>query len=154
TTYNAVLPSLSTDGTSFFYVNPLQRRTHGTWQDVGEGERAPWYACACCPPNLMRSIGSWHQMLATTTSDGVRVWQYASAEIAAGDLRLNVETGYPWDGTVRIEILGAPDAPRAIALRVPEWSSSASLHEGAGGVGAAVGRRDAAAIVETRRWQA
>jgi uncharacterized protein len=151
TTYNAVLPSLSSDGTSFFYVNPLQRRTHRTWHEVGEGERAPWYACACCPPNLMRTIGSWHQMLATTTPAGVQVWQYASAEIAAGDLRLNVEAGYPWNGTVRIEVLGAPDAERAISLRVPAWSSSALLRDG---TGEALTRRDGAVIVETRRWRA
>jgi DUF1680 family protein len=46
TVYNGILP-LSLDGTSFFYVNPLQRRTHRTWTGPGDGERAPWYACAC-----------------------------------------------------------------------------------------------------------
>jgi len=151
TTYNAVLPSLSTDGTSFFYVNPLQRRTHRTWLEPGEGQRAPWYACACCPPNLMRSIGSWHQMLATTTTGGgVQVWQYPSAEIAAGDLRLAIDTDYPWSGTVRVEVLDAPADERTILLRVPAWSASASLRD----AGGETGRRDGASIVETRRWQA
>ena len=156
TVYNAVLPSLSTEGTAFFYVNPLQRRTHRTWTAAGEGERAPWYACACCPPNLMRLVGSWHQMLATETAGGgVLVQQYASAEVAAGDLRLALTTDYPWDGTVGVEILAAPDGERDLAFRVPAWCSSAALRDGAAGAGGAeTGRRDGAAIVATRQWRA
>jgi DUF1680 family protein len=98
TVYNAVLPSLSTEGTAFFYVNPLQRRTHRTWTAAGEGERAPWYACACCPPNLMRLVGSWHQMLATAVAP-------ASVRVRR---RPGATTDYPWDGTVRVEIRAAP----------------------------------------------
>jgi uncharacterized protein len=149
TVYNGVLPSLSRDGTSFFYVNPLQRRTHRTWADAGEGERAPWYACACCPPNLMRLIASWQQVLATTTDRGVQLHQYASGEIAAGDLRLAVETDYPWAGTVRVTVLSAPDHERELSVRVPGWCASATLRDGAGTIGV----RDGAAIRESRVWR-
>ena len=92
--------ALSLDGTAFFYVNPLQRRTHRTWTAPGDGERAPWYACACCPPNLMRLIGSWPQLLATETAGGgVHVHQYASAEVAGGrPAARRLTTDYPWDG--------------------------------------------------------
>ncbi len=38
TIYNGVLPGLSLDGTSFFYVNPLQRRTASR---LGRAERRP-----------------------------------------------------------------------------------------------------------------
>jgi len=152
TVYNAVLPSLSTAGTAFFYVNPLQRRTHRTWTAPGEGERAPWYACACCPPNLMRLIGSWHQMLATETAGGgVLVQQYASAEVAAVDMRLALTTDYPWDGSVRVEILAAPDGERDLAFRVPGWCSSAALRDESSGT--ETGRPDGAAIVATRQWR-
>ena len=44
---------LSLDGTSFFYVNPLQRRSHRVGATTPTGGGA-WYPCACCPPNLMR----------------------------------------------------------------------------------------------------
>src|SRR5262245_47864686 len=151
TVFNGILPSLSREGTSFFYVNPLQRRTHRTWADTGEGERAPWYACACCPPNLMRLIASFQQTLATTTDAGVQVWQYASAEIGAGDVRLGVETDYPWDGAVSVTVLDAPDAERELSFRVPAWCSSAALR---GGDGAAVGDRDGASIRVARVWHA
>jgi hypothetical protein len=99
----------------------------------------------------MRLVGSWHQMLATETSGGgVLVQQYASAEIAAGDLRLALTTDYPWDGAVRVEVLAAPDGERDLAFRVPGWCAAASLRDGAGGE---MGRREGAAIVATRQWR-
>ena len=90
-----------------------------------------WYACACCPPNLVRTFGSWPQYLATTDQGGVQVHQYATGEIhaaiSAGDVRLAVETDYPWDGRVRLTILEAPDGPWTLALRVPAWARSGAV---------------------------
>jgi DUF1680 family protein len=151
TVYNAVLPALSLDGTSFFYVNPLQRRTNRAWAPAGDGHRQPWYACACCPPNLMRLIGSWPQLLATTDDGGgVRLHQYASAEIHAGDIRLAIETDYPWDGAVRVTILEAPETERELALRVPGWCASATARDAAG---TDLGPPSDGAIRMTRRWR-
>ena len=36
----------------------------------GTGERKPWYACACCPPNVVRTLASWPQHLATSDDGG------------------------------------------------------------------------------------
>jgi DUF1680 family protein len=130
TVYNGVLSGLSLDGTSFFYVNPLQRRTHRAWSDAGDGARAAWYACACCPPNLMRLVGSWPQMLATADGRGVQVHQYATASIEAGDVRLAIETDYPWTGDVAVKVVATPDEPWELALRVPAWCTSASVTVG------------------------
>jgi DUF1680 family protein len=152
TMYNGVLASLSSDGTSFFYVNPLQRRTHRTWGDPGTGERARWYACACCPPNLMRVIGSWPQMLATWDDRGVQLHQYASVEIQAGAVRLAMETAYPWAGEVAVTVLASPAEPWELSLRVPAWCETATLRDGNGVVDepAAGGRP----IVLRRPWKA
>ena len=35
--YNGVLPAVSATGTEFFYVNPLQRRTHRSYEPPGHG---------------------------------------------------------------------------------------------------------------------
>ncbi len=131
TIYNGVLSGVSLDGTRFFYVNPLQRRTHRVAADLGAGERAPWYACACCPPNLVRTFGSWPQYLATTDDHGIQVHQYAAGEIHAtvpgGDVRLSIETDYPWEGRVRVTVHETPDAPWTLTLRVPGWVGSGSV---------------------------
>jgi hypothetical protein len=153
TMYNGILSSLSVDGTAFFYVNPLQRRTHRIWEEPGSGERAPWYACACCPPNLMRTIASWPQVIATTSDGGVQVQQYASAEVSTGTTQLAIETGYPWAGEVAVRVVATPDEPWELSLRVPAWCASASLHDTDG---QEIGRRsaDGRAIAERRVWRA
>jgi DUF1680 family protein len=141
--FNGVLSGIASTGTEFFYTNPLQRRTHRAAHGAGDGERAPWYACACCPPNLMRLLSSWRQHLATTDGTGIQIHQYASASIraqlAAGPVHLEVKTDYPWQGTVTVHIVQSPAEPWSLSLRVPPWSRA----EGAGET-----------VVHHRLWQA
>jgi uncharacterized protein len=129
--YNGVLPGVSLGGTRFFYVNPLQRRTDRAYEPPGRGQRAPWYPCACCPPNLMRMLSSFEQYLATSDDSGVQLHQYATADlqarVAGGAVRLAVRTGYPWEGRVTVEVVEAPDGPWTLSLRVPQWCRSAAL---------------------------
>jgi DUF1680 family protein len=125
------LAGLSRSGTEYFYVNPLQLR-HDAHPD---GDRSPangrlgWFDCACCPPNIMRTLSSLDGYIATTGADGssVQVHQFAAGTIAAAGLRLRVETEYPWSGEVRIHVEEAPEAPVAIELRVPGWADGATL---------------------------
>ena len=155
TILNGVLAGVGLDGVSFSYENPLQRRTHRVAEEDGVTERSPWFPCACCPPNLMRTFASWPAYLATTDDAGVTIHQFASSEIAApvggSTLRLSVATDYPWSGRVTVTVDEAPEAPVRIALRVPAWSTAAS----ASGPGEAphdvTGRRTAE---WTRQWQA
>src|SRR5690606_23125510 len=123
-TLNAVLPALSRSGTEFFYVNPLQRRSHRTFEPPGHAERAAWQACACCPPNLMRLLSCFPQYVATTDPAGVQIHQYLNADVAArigdGDVVVSMRTGYPWQGRVTVQIVRTPDHPWALSLRVPQ----------------------------------
>ncbi|WP_327000460.1 glycoside hydrolase family 127 protein [Dactylosporangium sp. NBC_01737] len=150
--FNGVLPGLSLSGTRFFYTNPLQRRTHRAYEAAGNGARAPWFACACCPPNLMRLLSSWQQYLATADDDGVQLHQYAAADIhapmPAGDVRLSVRTRYPWDGLVTVHIVQTPDRPWTLSLRVPGWCNSGTLQGPGGSERLAQGT-----MRRTRRWQ-
>jgi DUF1680 family protein len=153
---NGVLSGVSRDGASFFYVNPLQRRTNRVAAEPGTGERKPWYACACCPPNVVRTLASWPQHLATTDDDGIQVWQYAGGEIRAsaggGVVRLLIETDYPWNGTIRVTVAEAPGTPWSLGLRVPGWAGAGSVDwAGTGATGLASGERLAQA---TRPWRA
>lgn len=118
--FNGVLSGVSLSGESFFYTNPLQRRTAGL-----HSPRAPWYPCACCPPNLMRLFSSWHRYLATSDEGGVQIHQYADADLTIGDIRLALRTDYPWAGRVTVRVLQTPERPWTLSLRVPAWSSAA-----------------------------
>jgi hypothetical protein len=160
TMLNGVLPGVAMDGTKFFYINPLQRRTErapeGAHEQAGEGGRASWYPCACCPPNLMRTFSSWEQLLATTDGSGVQLHQYAPASIRTavgeGVVGLAVQTGYPWMGEVRVTIEESPQEPWALSLRVPAWARSATVRLPSGETRAAPeGQR---VVSESRSWRA
>jgi DUF1680 family protein len=150
---DAVLPGLSLDGQAFYYVNPLQRRPAEPPQKVAG--RRPWYPCACCPPNLMRTLSSFEQLLATTDEDGVQLHQYASATVSAqlpaGRVELRLETDYPWDGHIAVTVVQAPDGPWTLSLRIPEWCRAWGLRVGGEQVDAEA--RDGRVDLE-RRWAA
>lgn len=154
TVFNGVLSGMSLDGTRFFYVNPLQRRSHRSATTHGDGARAPWYPCACCPPNLMRLLASWEQYLVTSDDEGVQVHQYASATVDApvpgGTVRLAIETGYPWSGRVRVRVEASPEAPWTLSLRVPPGASGARLEVPGEPVGVASGPQ----VAVRRAWRA
>jgi DUF1680 family protein len=152
--YNGVLSGISLTGTRFFYTNPLQRRTHRAYEPPGHGERAAWYPCACCPPNLMRLLSSWEQYVASSDDSGIQLHQYATSEIQAdiadGTARLSVHTGYPWDGRVTVRVAETPDRPWTLSLRVPGWCRSAVLTgpDGTAPLAAGVGAAEL-----SRRWK-
>ena len=127
--FDAVLPGTSLDGMGFFYVNPLQRRPAVPPAQLAG--RRPWYPCACCPPNLMRTLSSFEQLLATTDEAGLRLHQYASGSVDAavgdGPVSLRLSTDYPWDGHIEIVIDTTPADPWTLGLRVPDWCRSATL---------------------------
>jgi DUF1680 family protein len=145
--FNGFLAGVSLSGTEYFYVNPLQLRgdAHPEHERSAANGRRGWFDCACCPPNIMRMLSSLGAHVATTTDAGVQIHQYANGSIAAGDLQLDVETAYPWDGRVRVTVRQAPTTPVEIAFRVPAWATGATLD------GAAVTAGDYARVSRTYR---
>ncbi|MEV1177272.1 beta-L-arabinofuranosidase domain-containing protein [Nonomuraea sp. NPDC049784] len=118
TLYNAFAASTSADGLRFFYVNPLQRRDDLV-EDAYLGRRREWFACACCPPNIMRLVSSLGAYVATTTDSGLQLHQYVPGTVGG---KIRVETEYPWDGLVRITVEEAGEWE--LALRIPAWSEA------------------------------
>jgi len=122
TLYNAIIPALSLDGRHYFYRNPLTAK--------GEVVRKEWYTVACCPPNMARLLASLGRYLYGECGDGVWVHQYvtgeARLETGKGRVRLEVESGLPWSGGVKIEVgLKQTEMPFALRLRIPGWAEKA-----------------------------
>jgi DUF1680 family protein len=128
--YNGFAGAIATDGTRFFYVNPLQRRAGHVDKD-DTGRRHEWFSCACCPPNILRLTASLQNYLATVADRTLYLHQFSSsvlaAQLAGGELAVQVDTGYPWSGTVEIEVTSAPPASAGLALRAPAWCPSPRL---------------------------
>lgn len=124
--YNGFLAGVSLKGTEYFYVNPLQLRG-GAHADNGRSPahgRRGWFDCACCPPNIMRTLASLDGYLATTRDGAIQIHQYAAGTLTVGDTELTVDTAYPWDGAVRI----TATKPVAVQLRIPAWADGATVN--------------------------
>jgi len=128
TLYNAIGVATSTDGTQFFYSNPLQLRTgHDGSHEDAPSQRLSWYSCACCPPNLARLMASLQSYVATEDSHGVQVHLYAAGNVHTGHCELEVDTRYPWEGQIRVRVLSKGSQPWTLALRVPGWCTEATV---------------------------
>lgn len=116
TLYNGLISGVSLDGGSFFYPNPLSSN--------GKYSRKPWFGCACCPSNVSRFIPSLPGYVYAVKNDQVYVNLYLSnkAELKVDKTKilLEQETGYPWNGDIRLKITqGNQDF--TMKLRIPGW---------------------------------
>lgn len=130
--YNCVLAGMQLDGTKFFYVNPLEvlpgisgeAQTHKHALPV----RPKWFACACCPPNVARLLGSvaeyaWHVIPGTLFSNLFVAGTLDVTEHFGGKVIL--KTTYPYDN--KLEYRFVPQEGKEImevplAIRIPAWS--------------------------------
>ena len=132
TLYNGFLAGLSLDGQRYIYANPLQvREGHMTRGDDHDYQRVEWFHCACCPPNVMRILASLEHYVLLGGDARAVLHQYMTgryaAAVAGGEVRLDVTTDYPWDGTVTIRLDRPPAGPWELALRVPYWAEQSTL---------------------------
>jgi uncharacterized protein len=132
TLYNGFLAGLSLDGQRYIYANPLQvREGHIARGDDHDYQRVGWFYCACCPPNVMRTLASLEHCVLLGGDARALLHQYMTgryaAAVADGEVCMEVTTDYPWDGIVAIRIAGTPAGPWELALRVPHWAEQPTL---------------------------
>lgn len=129
--YNGFMSSISLDGKSYFYTNPLEVLPYMFTRDVSVShfsiqlpamKRFEVFDCSCCPPNIVRFIPSIANLMYTTEGDTLYVHQYmdsiANLEINGKKVTVTQKTAYPVDGKVAISVSGADIK---IAVRVPGW---------------------------------
>lgn len=116
--YNGVLSGINLDGDRYFYTNPLESR--------GNHDRTPWHACACCPTNIIRLLGSVQRYLCSVADDGVYLHIPAPLEtsftIEGIKVRVSVEGQYPWNGKYRVSVDPERPVSFAVYLRIPGWA--------------------------------
>jgi DUF1680 family protein len=114
--YNGILVGLGLDGQSYFYQNPLS--------DDGSHRRQPWFGCACCPPNIARTLASLPGYFYSVSREGVWAHLYAESEadVVLPDgrpVRVVQHTLYPWDGRVQMSVQG--EGTFSLFVRIPSW---------------------------------
>ena len=145
---NALLASISLDGTAYFYTNALRQvrdlpyplRMPG---DTGmhpvpapppsdERLRRPYLSCFCCPPNIARTLARFHERAASAGADGLYIHQYGGSSIRftledGRSLAVRESSDYPWNGRIEFIVDEAAGGGMPLHLRVPGWSTDAVL---------------------------
>ena len=125
--YNTVLAALGRDGRHFFYTNPMEMNPYFAKVNPEryhlKPQRPKWHACACCPPNIARTIAGLGKYIfgEDDSTVFVQIFAQSSGEFFRNgkSVKLDTKTEYPWDGKVCIQVLG--DLETKIALRIPGW---------------------------------
>ncbi len=127
---NAVLAGVSRDGTRFFYVNPLEVVPEfcmpATDKNHVKPQRQSWFGCACCPPNIARTLASLGNYAYST--DGRDLWidlflsGSCQSLIGGKNATVAVSSGLPWKGQVRLEISAEEVLDGAVYLRIPGYA--------------------------------
>ncbi len=129
--YNTVLGGMQADGKRFFYVNPLEvvPGIAGTAPTHKHNlpQRPTWYACACCPPNVARTVTSLGKYAWGTNETTAFCHLYAAGTgILSNGMVLSCKTEYPYGFTVQFTVeKSRPD--RTLAVRIPGWSRTWSI---------------------------
>jgi len=155
--YNSGLSGISVDGERFLYTNLL--RWYGAEHELlGHNDRQTrWttHTCYCCPPNVARTLAGLHNWLYSLSDEGVWVHLYAGSRLdtrlADGSaVALIQETGYPWDGVIKITLNQAPAEEMALMLHIPDWADVWGI--AVNGKAVEVGARPGSYAVLKRRW--
>jgi DUF1680 family protein len=121
--YNAFLSGVSLEGNRFFYPNRLE-----TFQ--GE-ERSPWFACACCPSNIVRFVPSIPGYIYAYQGDRLYVNLFigsrARIPLSGQIISLRQETRYPWEGEVNIVVEPEKNRDWTLSVRIPGWARNEPL---------------------------
>ena len=121
--YNGALAGVSLDGKKFFYVNPLA--------SDGTHHRQEWYGTACCPTQLSRFLPSVGGYIYQTDSAGLWVSQYISSRteaiIGQPKVVLSQQSGFPWNGTVKLRFEMECKTSFLLSLRLPDWCKDFEL---------------------------
>lgn len=125
--YNAIASGISRDGTSFFYVNPMEIWPDNCLEASSRGHVKPtrqaWFSCACCPPNLARTYASLGQYLLSVDDDEVFIQQYVGftteLELGGSTVTLSLSGDYTIEG--KVTLTAKASQPVKLALRRPGW---------------------------------
>jgi DUF1680 family protein len=132
--YNGILSGVSLDGKKFFYENPLEAvpEKDRFYKGVRAGSvRQEWFGCACCPPNVARLLSSIEKYIYSLGDNEIRINLYigneADFKIPGFGVKIKVETGYPWNGKVEIQVDPEKESDFTLSMRIPGWCKKASL---------------------------
>ncbi len=152
--HNTVLSGVSLDGERYFYSNPLAITPEYTRTEEHIGaERRGWFGCACCPPNIARTLAQLGSFVYSRTADALAVHLYLpgtlTTELGGVPLQLEVATDLPWQGAVRLVVRVERPVAGTLLLRIPSWTRQPTVRVAGEAIPASAGSY----LRLSRTWQ-
>lgn len=135
---NTVIGGISMHGDKYFYVNPLevwpQNCLDNTSMKHVKPVRQPWYAVACCPPNIARTLASLGQYIYAIDEKGIYLNQFIGSELQADirncSVKLEVENGLYRGSDVKIKAIKCGNASVLVRIRIPKYLKKVQIFLG------------------------
>jgi DUF1680 family protein len=130
--YNGILSGMQLDGKRFFYVNPLEVNPEISGKLYGYKhvlpERPGWYACACCPPNVVRLLMSLGKYAWSESEDTIYSHLYLGGNAEFKNADIEVKSRYPWEGNVIYTINPKQEnISFTLAIRIPSYVKNRTI---------------------------
>lgn len=130
---NTVLAGIALDGKSFFYVNPLEVWPKNCMEHTSMAHVKPvrqkWFGCACCPPNIARTLASLGEYVCFQEENTLWLNLYVGStiqtELGGKDLVLDIQTDMPFEGKLSVSVDNRSGAEGLLMLRIPSYAKDA-----------------------------
>ena len=125
--YNSMISGMSLDGKHFFYVNPLEVDPEASLKNPDKSHvkasRPSWFGCACCPPNLARTIPAIHRYIYQADSETNQLWlnQWIASEWSNDSIHLSQTHDFDNKKESRFTIKNDKSEEYIINIRIPYW---------------------------------
>lgn len=128
--YNGSLAGISVSGDSFFYENPLEIQPavlhHNELYPKARdsmpiSQRVKVFDCSCCPPNLLRVIGSVADFAYGETDTTLYSHLFMAGEAQTRFGAIVQSTQYPYEGTVEYRMPQGAEK-YTLAVHLPAWA--------------------------------
>lgn len=127
--YNGIISGMQLDGKRFFYVNPLEVNPGISGVLYGHKhvlpERPQWYACACCPPNVVRLLTSLGKYAWDETEDTIYSHLFIGQKAELEKAVITVQSSYPWEGKLEYTIEADKEKEFTLAVHIPSYVKDA-----------------------------
>ena len=121
--YNGILSGMQLDGKAFFYVNPLETVSGISGEKHGFRhvlvKRPKWYACACCPPNIVRLMTSLGTYAWSEKENTIYSHFYLGQEAQFKKAKIQIESKYPWEGDILYRVFPKTEELFTLAVHIP-----------------------------------
>lgn len=123
--YNSTISGMQLDGEKYFYVNPLECEPGVSGKLFGYRHALPvrpgWYACACCPPNLIRLVTSLGKYCFSESDSTIYSHLMIGQKAETEKADITIETRYPWEGEAVYRVTPKTEQEFTLAIHIPYY---------------------------------